>query len=84
MIAELDDYLVVPVPFDVGDFYVSGFGYLCARTPARQVLCDTPVTPLGITSDSQIVGYASIQERQRAGLDVSEPFMTALLLKKRH
>lgn len=82
MLAQLNDYFVIPVPFDVGDFYISGTGYLCARTPVRTVLMEEPATRYGITSNSQIMGYASIGERQKARLDVSESTLTALLLKR--
>lgn len=80
MLVQLDNYLVVPVPFDVGDFYISGTGHLCARNPQQTVLADERMTDLGIRSNSQIVGYASLDEQKRAGLDMSDPKMTALLL----
>ncbi len=82
MLAQIDNYYVVPVPFDVGDFYISGTGHLCARTPVRTVLAEEPVTRYGITSNSQIVGYATLEEQQRAGLDTSDPCMTAIKLKR--
>lgn len=82
MFAQVDNYLVIPVPFDVGDFYISGTGYLCARTPMNTVLSEEPVSRYGITAPSLIVGYASLEERLRAGLDLSNPQETALLVLK--
>lgn len=80
MFAQVDNYFVIPVPFDVGDFYISGTGYLCARTPVRTVLAEEPVSQYGITTTSRIVGYASLDIQRKAGLDISDPGMTALLL----
>lgn len=58
---------VVPVPVDVGDFYVSGTGYLCSRTPVRMVLTEKPVLGLGISLSARI-RPATLVERQAAGL----------------
>lgn len=80
MFAQVDNCFVIPVPFDVGDFYISGTGHLCARTPVNVVLAEEPVSRYGITTSSRIVGYASLDIQQQAGLDVSDPSMTALLL----
>lgn len=69
----LDDGFLIPVPYDLGDFYISGTGHLCSRTPFRGKVLDNPLTPYGVYSTEQIVGYASAEEKQRAGLDVAVP-----------
>ncbi|KVP39603.1 hypothetical protein [Burkholderia ubonensis] len=71
---------VVPVPVDVGDFYVSGTGYLCCRTPVRMVLTDAPVTTYGIEARHQI-RPATLAERQEAGLDVGDTTRSAVFLE---
>lgn len=78
-LARVDGGYVVPVPFEAGDFYVSGTGYLCCRKPVRMVLTERPVTEQGIQSRHQI-RPASLAEREAAGLDMRDA-TSAVFLK---
>lgn len=43
--AEHDNCLLVIVPYDCGDFYVSGTFHLCCRSPLRATVLQDPVMP---------------------------------------
>jgi hypothetical protein len=64
----MGELLAIPVPRDVGDFYISGTGHLCARTPVRCVVHEEPVSALGVVSNDQIVGRATLEQKAAAGL----------------
>jgi hypothetical protein len=70
---------VVPVPAGAGEFYVSGTGYLCCRTPVRMVLTEKPVTGQGIRWGTQI-RPASLTEREAAGLDMTDSTIAGVFL----
>jgi hypothetical protein len=78
-IARVGEGFVVPVPIEAGDFYVSGFGYLCSRNPFRMVLSDAPVSLYGISAPHQI-RPATLEERQAAGLDMADATRAAVFL----
>ncbi len=73
-VAQVEGGVVVPVPVDVGDFYVSGFGYLCSRNPVRMVLSEFPL-PKELQGHS--IRMASPAEKLAAGLssEVSAAFV---------
>ena len=66
-VAAVDGGYVVPVPSNAGEFYVSGTGYLCCRTPRRMVLTERPITEQGISASVHL-RPASREELDRAGL----------------
>lgn len=74
----LDGAYLISVPADVGDFFISGLGYLCARTPNRITLSEGSLTAHGIKTNDQIMGYATLEQRHQAGLDITTP---ALVLR---
>ncbi len=76
----VNGWLVIEVPRDAGDFYISGSGFLCARAPVHNVMLDTPVTDFGVVSNSQILGMASIEHLRLAGLPDTA---SAVLLRRR-
>lgn len=78
-LASVEGGYVVPVPFEAGDFYVSGTGYLCCRKPVRMVLTERPVTEQGIRWGHQI-RPALLAEREAAGLDVRDGATSAVFL----
>ncbi|MBU9200314.1 hypothetical protein KTD31_02970 [Burkholderia multivorans] len=78
-VARVDAGYVVPVPVDTGDFYVSGFGYLCCRTPVRMVLSEAPVHARGMAERPQI-RPATLDERQAAGLDLKDSMRSAVFI----
>ncbi|HDR9103688.1 hypothetical protein [Paraburkholderia sp. A3RO-2L] len=78
-VARADGGYVVPVPVEAGDFYVSGFGYLCCRTPFRMVLSESPVHGRSIAARPEI-RRATLEERQAAGLDTQDPTRSAVFI----
>lgn len=66
-VAQVAGGYVVPAPAKAGEFYVSGTGYLCCRTPRRMVLTERPVTELGIPASVRL-RQASREELDQAGL----------------
>lgn len=78
-LARVEGGFVVPVPMDAGDFYVSGTGYLCCRTPLRLVLTEKPVLGHGIRHRGQI-RPASLEERAAAGLNIRDGSLSGVFL----
>jgi len=78
-IASVEGGYVVPVPVDTGDFYVSGLGYLCCRTPVNRVLSEAAVSACGIHARHQI-RPATLEEREAAGLDLKDTTRSAVFL----
>jgi hypothetical protein len=66
-VAAVDGGYVVPAPANAGEFYVSGTGYLCCRTPRRMVLTERPITEQGIAASVRL-RPASRAELEQAGL----------------
>jgi hypothetical protein len=75
---QVGEYFLLPVDPGVSDFYISSLGFLCARKPSQIVLSGKSVVKMGITDTSQIAGYASIELKQQAGIEVD----FALLLQR--
>ena len=53
-VAQLAEGYVVPAPAGTGEFYVSGTGYLCCRTPRRMVLTERPITEQGVPANVRL------------------------------
>lgn len=79
MMIKIDDLYVHPVPSDVGDFFISGTGYLCARAPIRACLSETPLIDYGIRTNNQILGMATREQCVRAGIAPGEGWSGVIL-----
>lgn len=82
-LAHVEGGFVVPAPADASDFYVSGTGYLCARSRVRRVLSEKPIMDLlkkvGPYAQPKL-RPATLAEREAAGLDVNDVTMSAVFI----
>lgn len=64
---------VVTVPTDAGDFYVSGTGHLCARTPTKHTVHDQSLQELGVEGRiPRVIGRAGVSDIRAANLALDQ------------
>lgn len=50
------DFILIPIESCYSDFYISGTGYLCCRSPYARVISENPLIDWGVTATKQIEG----------------------------
>ncbi|KVP96909.1 hypothetical protein WJ97_13885 [Burkholderia ubonensis] len=70
---------VLQIPADTSDFYLSGLGYLCCRTPVRMAVSLVRVGELGIEGPHQI-RPATREEERAAGFDGKDATLKTVFL----